>query len=283
MFAGGGSETSCAVVSRNLWVGISGSDVKILQEVLNRDNRTRLAIVGPGSPGNETMYFGPVTKAAVIKFQEIYKSEVLTPVGLASGSGYVGTFTRAKILTLCKKSQVSSTTTPASTVVAPVVSSTPVAVSPSTSTPTPMQEVVEVADPNLSAAPAPAAISSQSPYAEDPTLPSITDPSVLGAPVLMYPSSYTVEIGKSIGVYGLNFASAGNTVHFDSYLFKNVASPDGSLLTIAVGKDVPLGRHDLWVSNAKGVTSKSFVIVMAPDTVPPVVTKLHPTEGNIEQ
>jgi hypothetical protein len=39
-------------------------------------------------------FFGPKTLAAVIKFQEKYRDEILKPVGLTKGTGYVGVSTR---------------------------------------------------------------------------------------------------------------------------------------------------------------------------------------------
>jgi len=41
--------------------------------------------------------FYGITYSAVIDFQEKYRSEILTPAGLEHGSGYVGSYTRAKL------------------------------------------------------------------------------------------------------------------------------------------------------------------------------------------
>lgn len=53
---------------RNLTIGSRGADVKNLQIFLN-DNGDALAASGPGSPGDETQYFGPLTKDALARFQ----------------------------------------------------------------------------------------------------------------------------------------------------------------------------------------------------------------------
>lgn len=85
------------VFARALYVGIRGDDVRALQKFLNTDAETRVAEGGAGSQGNETDYFGLATKRALIRFQEKYRAEVLTPVGLVSGTGFFGEKTRAKM------------------------------------------------------------------------------------------------------------------------------------------------------------------------------------------
>jgi peptidoglycan hydrolase-like protein with peptidoglycan-binding domain len=75
---------------RSLSVGDTGQDVLELQRLLNQNPDTSIAISGPGSVGNETNYFGNLTKNALIKFQNKYRQEILTPVGLTYGTGYFG-------------------------------------------------------------------------------------------------------------------------------------------------------------------------------------------------
>lgn len=84
------------VFTRNLTVGLTGEDVRELQKFLNNQG-FKVALSGSGSPENESDYFGNLTKSALAKFQEFYKDEVLSPVGLTNGTGYFGPSTRAKI------------------------------------------------------------------------------------------------------------------------------------------------------------------------------------------
>ena len=56
------------ILKRDLYQGIGGEDVRSLQKFLNTEGYT-VSLTGNGSLGNEIPYFGPGTRAAVIKFQ----------------------------------------------------------------------------------------------------------------------------------------------------------------------------------------------------------------------
>lgn len=81
-------------ITKNLNLGIKDPEVLSLQKILNQKPETRIAQNGPGSPNNETDYFGNLTLRAVARFQELHKEEILVPSNLASGNGFVGPATR---------------------------------------------------------------------------------------------------------------------------------------------------------------------------------------------
>src|SRR3989344_3504853 len=87
-----GGTTGGYVFNTNLTMGSKGVDVTNLQKVLNSDADTIVAASGVGSAGNESSYFGALTKSAVIKFQKKY--------GITPAVGYVGAITRAKLNTM---------------------------------------------------------------------------------------------------------------------------------------------------------------------------------------
>lgn len=95
-------------IDRLLTKGMTSPGVKILQQLLNNDPDTRVVQTGPGSPGNESDFFGPATLKAVQKFQVKYG---IAKPG-ASGYGNVGPLTRTILNSLAGKT-ASPTTAPA--------------------------------------------------------------------------------------------------------------------------------------------------------------------------
>lgn len=89
----GPAECPCTF-TKNLYPGMSGDEVKCLQQYLN-DSGYTLAESGPGSPGNETTYFGPLTKAAVKAWQDA------NGVEYGDWAGYFGPKSQAAYDELC--------------------------------------------------------------------------------------------------------------------------------------------------------------------------------------
>ncbi|MDD5318643.1 MAG: peptidoglycan-binding protein [Candidatus Pacebacteria bacterium] len=82
------TSTSTVPFTLNLALGSVGAEVKALQIFLNTHGYI-VATSGFGSPHNETDYFGPLTRKALIKFQKDYK---ITPA-----IGFFGNITRGII------------------------------------------------------------------------------------------------------------------------------------------------------------------------------------------
>ena len=133
-FSGITASAQTITFTENLSLGSSDAQVLALQQLLNKDPSTQLATAGPGSLGDETGYFGALTKAAVIRFQDKHASEVLAPAGLTQGSGYVGSYTRAELNALSTTAVVNTGTTnptiPFTTVPPPITVSPPAASAP---------------------------------------------------------------------------------------------------------------------------------------------------------
>lgn len=91
------SALSCGSFEINLYYGARGAKVSCLQEFLKKQG----ADIYP--EGLVTGNFYGLTKAAVIRFQEKYAAEILTPIGFTRGTGFVGLLTREKANQLLTK------------------------------------------------------------------------------------------------------------------------------------------------------------------------------------
>jgi peptidoglycan hydrolase-like protein with peptidoglycan-binding domain len=81
------------VFKRTLKIGSIGADVRALQQFLNVRGFT-VAKKGAGSPGFESIYFGPATAKALAQFQEAHAESILKPFNLKKGTGIFGDMTR---------------------------------------------------------------------------------------------------------------------------------------------------------------------------------------------
>ncbi|MCK5044598.1 hypothetical protein KAR26_02625 [Candidatus Parcubacteria bacterium] len=88
----------CGKLETNLYYGMqNNAQVSCLQEFLKAQGTE----IYP--EGIVSGWFGPLTKQAIIRFQEKYVDEILAEHGLISGTGFVGRTTRAKINSLLEK------------------------------------------------------------------------------------------------------------------------------------------------------------------------------------
>lgn len=81
--------------NRTLLLGSVGDDVKALQSLMNCAGFT-VATTGPGSKGQETTTYGPLTKSAVSTFQKFFADTILKPLGLQNPTGIFGPSTQKK-------------------------------------------------------------------------------------------------------------------------------------------------------------------------------------------
>src|SRR3989344_1736012 len=233
---------------KNLKLCDSAAVVNKLQQFLNQNHSPRLGSTGAGSPGNETNYFGPLTKNAVIRFQELYKNEVLTPIGLLRGTGYVGAMTRNKLNNVIVAQG------------APQNPNTPI--SPQAQTPTLKKGDFEIKI-------LPRSMAQTKP--EDPpgTLVLVTDGEkaidVLKAIVSSADVKKLIERPKM-------FDAMGNTVNFGTHTITGIPS-DGRILYFNV-PDMPPGEYAVSVTNSFGTSDEGlYTVTQKPQTLA-AVTKI---------
>jgi len=279
--------TTISTFAKNLRFGDRGSDVKGLQVALNKDPDTRVALSGPGSPGEETDFFGNLTKKAVILFQEKHATEVLTPVGLLRGSGFVGPSTRAKLNAFGQRKE----TTGAETSDIFDEADDHQAGTPSVEEVT---SIVEQTVPEENGLPVDTTVQISAPISPEisifdqsatnleeifPTASiSIFDLGNSSELFLAFPSAYEGLPGTEITLTGSGFTTTGNTVHFGAQTLSNIISPSGTNLVFTV-PDVVNNSYTVFVSNAGGVTGSISFLVPDPNAIPPKINSISPESG----
>jgi len=248
--------------AKNLSVGNKNNDVKEIQKILNNAIDTQVVSRGPGSKGNETDFFGPLTKAAIIKFQEKYAKEILAPLNLKRGTGFVGETTRAKLNSLALSSNIATVKTARKD----TGESTPSALVP-TNVPTAPPPPIKTKNPAINSAKNP-----PKDISADDLLSSIKELT------LAYPSQYTGNYGEEITLYGSGFTANDNALHFnDNYSISKISSLDKTKMTFAIPSYIPYGKYDISVSNKGGRTqNKVLFIITDPSGVQPKISKLAP-------
>ncbi len=272
----------CALLTRNLKLGDSGADVRTLQVLLNTFSETRIASVGAGSPGQESTYFGMKTKLAVVKFQELYHQEVLTPAGLSRGTGFVGAGTRAKIGALCGVIPVSpSTVKPISVqpITPPVSATLPIkkgTSSQETLVIPPFKQVQKLVIKKSTPT---------APKTSTPSMDTLNGLTMIDDTVLEFhfPSSYVVNPGDTLTLNGSGFVAEGSTVHIGTTTISGVKPIMSGILRVTIPQSVTLGKTDIWITNSKGESNKRTIVIIVPGTLQPKITSISPIEGFLGQ
>lgn len=251
------------IFTRNLSLGDTGADVYELQRVLNENERTFVAAFGPGSPSNETMYFGPATQNAVIKFQNKYAGTVLFSQGLSVGTGVVDDATRAMLNSL------SGSLSGAIAIVSPPVTFQATtdflmqdqvgAAFVTSPFPTPTQSLSNIDQFNL--------------FSEDDNK----------KVQIAFISSNAGHVGATVELMGTGFVSSGNKIHFGKEVVPSIDSKNNNTIVFNIPSSIGPGVYDIEVSNSKGKSkSNTYFVVTANNQIKsPVVTSVSPTRVSV--
>jgi peptidoglycan hydrolase-like protein with peptidoglycan-binding domain len=264
--------------SRNLSEGDSGEDVKILQMALNKDERTKIADFGPGAPGFETEYFGGRTATAVSRFQELYSEDILVPVGLSQGNGFVGPSTREKLqklygksdfgLEITKNEEKSNNT---------AVNKVNIEVSGDSSTS--LQTESTIYSGNVEKTKALSDLLSEQDYNLLKDLYE-SDSSLLQRSFAVgSASSYTGAPGEKIVLDGIHLTNDID-IHFNDHIATGTASEDGTELVFTV-PDIDKGPYELTFTNSSGEKALRIMdfAVVVENAIKPEIYSIFPPSG----
>lgn len=240
-------------------------DVKYLQSILNSKSETKVADSGPGSASQPTSYFGALTKAAVMRFQELYKTEVLLPAGLTTPTGTVGLFTRNKLNALIQQNNVPVTSTLTTSTTGPTAG---------------LKDLMGIitALPNTK-------LLDTSQFSKDTTATGVDffalpKNSLSGTSsnnlTITGLSTYQTKPGLVMSIFGTGFGDTLNTIYLGPvYIGKYSANTSGTLVTFTIPEYIPRGFYQVSVSNKYGTTTRQnlFLYVDRPLSADVVDTK----------
>ena len=261
------------IFTSSLKYGSNSEEVRQLQIVLNKDSRTAIAQNGPGSAGNETTHFGQATFNAVINFQNLYYSDIVSPAGLTSATGYVGALTLKKLNTFSSSdSQNTIKTIPISNVQSSINTVEPLSFYQVT--PTDAIDIYQT-DEKIAALSENITQKINSAIASK-TTPDLSDLSNIKftAVTIFQISAHSGGAGTNVTISGRGFTS-NNTIYFGPhYLIKNIPS-NGTTLSFTV-PPLPVGRYDIVVSNNTGISSSIFFVVTSASTPSMAIYSVSP-------
>ncbi len=250
--------------NQNLKQGDRNSNVLVLQRFLNTDPDTIVSNSGFGSEGNETDYFGPLTKDAVIRFQNKYADEILRPIDLDYGTGFVGLKTRAWLNSL-RPTQLSLSESANSS------SGNIVKTSAETSqTQMRTEEQRKLQDRLIPQVADVSELLIKNVYQEN-------DPAVR----LIFLSSHSGSFDETISFYGTGFLPSGNTIHFgEAYMIQDIQSSSPNKIIVNLDKSIPPANYSVWISNKNGQSDKNqFFVITDGFSSPPVIKNILPAEA----
>lgn len=274
------ASAACIPLIGTLQLGTKSEEVRMLQQFLNTRASTTVAYIGSGSIGNETNYFGPATKNAVVKFQTIFANEVLVPAGLSEATGIVGKFSREEInKQLCAQGGVKPVTTTTVTQKAAQENFAKEIALRSEA----LAEKINA----LRLSVATNIAKTQSSFAGTTLVPqsSITPPALDSSSKDLPLQIFTIDpfiakIGDRVTIKGTGIV-AGTSVRIGGTAYPLTIVSDGSAATFEIKTGFPLGKYYATLENSGKKSNDRVFVVVADTTKIPVIEGISPDTGNI--